>query len=220
MSTVNEQRAIRRHKRRISARQAIGNDWDGRAANDNVSWPLAKALLAEKNHALLKWAVRYRRIEASASQTVLLSSHRPSPDDMLALDQRTWVRPDGEIAYKGARQLTALEFSDSPALWAVKATPSTRARARPVPRQWTGDDTVHDAIDNRRLLVTLRERLGPIVEPFEMAVCEGATMEQVGRSMGVGNAVQASGAAKALVILGLITVRDVLENKGKKRIAA
>jgi len=208
-----ERRTINKARRRITARQSIGKDWDGVAANDNMSWPLAKALLAEKNHDLLKWAIRYRQIEASATSGALLKGNSLSPDEMMAIDQRTWIRPDGSIAYKGVRKLTAAQFSDEPATQAVRTTPSTRARTRPVPRQWTGDNAVNDMIDNRNLIFSLRAGLGPIVEPFEMAVCEGATMEQVGRSMGVGNSVQASGAAKALVILGLITIRDALSGR-------
>jgi hypothetical protein len=36
---------------------AIGVGWDSSAANDNVAWPSAKALLAEENSELLKVAI-------------------------------------------------------------------------------------------------------------------------------------------------------------------
>lgn len=216
-----EAKAVARERKKHVKRQAIGNEWDGKAANDNVAWPLAKALLAERNNDLLRYALAYRKIEAQANSGFELLGRSQSPEDLMQLDQSTWIKPNGEIAYKGARTLTAAQFTgEAPAMQAVKADSTTRMKMQPVPKRWKGDMPLIEMLDAQSLLVRLRERLGPIVEPFEAAVCEGKTMEQVGREIGVGSAKQASGAAKALVILGLIAIRDALGEIRREDLAA
>lgn len=206
---AREVKAIAKMRRRIERRQSIGNDWDGRSANDNIAWPLAKALLSEKNTDLLKIAMRYRQIEASANSGAELRGASALKGE-LELDQRTVVRPDGSVAYKGVRLSTsAKSVGDIPARQRVPTNDNSSTNARPIGKPWSGDAAVNDMIDAKPMLTRLHSALGPLVEPFEALAIEGKTYEEVGRMMGSGNKVQAMGAARAMVHLGLITIASV-----------
>ncbi|CAH1665750.1 MULTISPECIES: hypothetical protein [unclassified Chelatococcus] len=204
-----DDRAAEKLKRSIRARQAIGEGWDGRADNDNIAWPLAKALLAEKNGDLLKYAIRYRQIEASATSGALLGGTSQGMEFM-PLDQRTWLNAKGEVVNKGARKLTAVE---------VTGDIGTQNGAK-VAKKWNGDAKVNAMIDDKALLAQLRSRLGLILEPFEDLVLHGATLERVGRALGSGNINAATGAAKAVAHMGLIAIRDALGEIRREDIAA
>lgn len=207
-----EVKAIAKEKRRINKRQSVGDGWDGRAANNNIAWPLAKALLAEKNTDLLKIAMRYRQVEASANGGAELRG-TSSLKGELEIDQRTVVRPDGSIAYKGVRMsMSAKAIGDTPARHYYATNDNSASSSRPIGKPWTGDAAVNEMIDAKPLMVQLHAALGPLVELFEALVIEGKTYEEVGRALGSGNKVQAMGAARAMVHLGLATVAPILRH--------
>lgn len=210
LSIKQDSKAIVRISRRIAKRQAIGNDWDG-AANDNYEWPMAKALLAEKNHDLLRYALAYRKIEGNANSESQLGGTDPEPE-LMQLDQRTWVDPrTGETKYKGVRKLTSMEYTGKEVPGRSKVDPlQVKKPAKPIPKPWAGDAKVIDMIDDRKKYAKLQVALGPLVGPFESACLYGATLETVGRELGVGNKSQAMGAARALIHMALICVRDTL----------
>lgn len=205
--------------KRIAKRQAIGDGWDG-AANDNIGWPLAKALLAAGQGDLLKYAMKYRQIETSATSEVLLGGTSIGQDPV-QVDQKTWVRSDGAIAYKGERQLTAAKFvGDIPSTQKVRTTETTIKASAPVAKKWNGDAKVIDHIDDTRRLARLRAALGPLVTPFEEAVLHGATLEEVGRKIGTGGRGAAMAAGKAVVCMGLNVCRETLGELRREDLAA
>lgn len=207
------------YRSRIAARQSIGEGWDG-AANDNNGWPLAKALLADDKGQLLRYAMAYRRIEASAHSQAQLGGSALGVEPV-QVDQRTWVRPDGEIVYTGVRKLTAAGYAeDQPATQKSRTDETTMKAAAPVPKKWNGDDRVNAMLDNQRTLQRIRARLGPLVEPFERLAIDGATLEEVGRELGSGNRAGAMGAAKAMAVMALYVVADALGTIRREDIAA
>ncbi|MGU3494227.1 hypothetical protein ACLBXM_09315 [Xanthobacteraceae bacterium A53D] len=215
-----EASTVSRITKRIAKRQSIGDGWDGKAANDNIGWPLAKALLAAGDGELLKYAMRYRQIETSATSEVLLGGTSIGADPV-QVDQKTWVKPDGTVAYKGERQLTAAKFvGDIPSTQKVRTNDSTIKAAAPVAKKWNGDAKVIDHIDDTRRLAALRAALGPLVEPFEEAVLHGATLEEVGRGVGTNARSAAMASGKAVVWMGLNVVRGVLGELRREDIAA
>lgn len=211
--------AVARITKRIARRQSIGDGWDGRT-NDNIGWPLAKALLAAGQQDLLKYAMRYRQIETSATSEVLLGGTSLGQDPV-QIDQKTWVRPDGSVAYLGDRKITSAKFAgEAPATQKVRTSDTTMKAAAPVPKKWNGDAKVIDHIDDTRRLARLRAALGPIVAPVEEAVLHGATLEEVGRGMGAGSQKGASATGKAVVCMGLNVVREVLGEIRREDFAA
>ncbi|UOK71697.1 hypothetical protein [Ancylobacter polymorphus] len=204
-----EAKSCRKAGTRARHRQILGEDWDGEADNDNRSWPLAKALIADGKTSLLRAAMEYRRIEASANSGTLLGGTSLGMEPV-QIDQRTWIRPDGEIIYKGERRLTAAAYADVPPTQAGRQTDGMMRPAAPVPKPWSGDEKVNARIDDQRRLARLRSALGPLVECFEAAAVYGETLEQVGRSAGSGNRAGAMGAGKALVMVGLYAVQNEL----------
>lgn len=216
------ERTVRKITRRIAMRQAIGEGWDG-AANDNQPWPMAKALLAEGNKDLLKYAMAYKKIEASANSEATLGGSGVSLGGGMQLDRHVVIREDGSIATKHVRQSTAANV-DIPGKRKVRPFPDPetgvdRNTVR-VQKPWSGDDKVNDMIDNKAILHFIQDKLGPLVEPFEMACIDGKTYEEVGRFMGVGNRTGATGAASAMVHMALITVRDALSGLRRLGVAA
>lgn len=216
-----EAKAVKRQKARIAARQSIGDGWDGRADNDNVNWPLVKALFAEGNHDLVKYAIRYRQIEASATSGAQLTGQTPTDGDYLVVAHETAFNNNGEIVYgKVRRSRSADAIGSTPPRQANRATETTMKPSGPVPKKWNGDAKVNAMLDDRVLLARLRARLGVIVEPFEELVLHGATLEKVGRSMGAGNVRAAMSSAKTIAHLGLISVRDELGELRREDLAA
>jgi len=201
--------AVAAQKARIAARQAVGAEWDGKADNDNIAWPLAKALLAEGRHDLLKYAMRYRQIEASATGEAGLRGEALQRE-AVGPDRDARVMDNGDIVYRGAKKLTAQRFA---------AQPPTHNHDK-VGAPWNGDDTAIAAIDAKKMLPRLRARLGAIVEPFEELVLHGATLAKAGRAMGVGNDLQAGGAARAIAHVGLFAVADELGAIDREDLAA
>ncbi len=206
-----EKQAMRAHRKRLGKRAAIGADWDGRGGdNDNIAWPLAKALLAEGNTELLKAAMAYRRCYEQAKSEAMLGGKGVALGNGVALDQRTWIKPNGEIAYKGVRQV-ARGSESAPARRKVP-TDSEKVEAgyTNVPRIWRGDLPVNNMIDAQRKLAMLQARIGAILEPFELAVIDGKTLAEVGNATGIANRSGAQGAGRAIVHMGLIAVRNAL----------
>ncbi|MDF2809519.1 MAG: hypothetical protein K0S56_550 [Microvirga sp.] len=216
-----EAKAIKKQKARIAARQSIGKAWDGKADNDNVNWPLVKALFAEGNHDLVKYAIRYRQIEASATSDAQLTGTTPTEGDYLVVAHETSYNGKGELVFgKVRRSLSAEAIGDIPPRQASRTGETIMHPSAPVAKKWSGDAKVNNMIDDKRLLARLRWRLGVIVEPFEELVLHGKTYEAVGRLMGIGNHAGAKGAACAMAHLGLIAVRDELGELRREDLAA
>lgn len=185
------------YRQQFLIRRGAAFEWKA-PANDNQGWPLAKLLRAEGRDDLLRVAARYRQLDAVASN--------PSPlvgsdlEGAVPLDQRTWLRPDGELAYKGARRLTARGFDDE----------EPTRNGLPLPKKWTGDDPLNAMIDAKKAMERLRGRLGPLSEFVDDACIHGETLEAIGRSRGIGNEAGAKGAGRALVFLGLEVLAEAL----------
>ncbi len=213
---AREVKAIAKMRRRIERRQSIGNDWDGRAANDNIAWPLATALIREGNTELLKYAMMYRRIHAAAKSNALLGGTSIALGEGMALDRHIHVRPNGSIAYKHIRQSTAASV-DIPARRATVTDSETQLSSEKsesgytnVPKPWRGDVPVNEMIDAQRKISRLQSALGYLCEPFEMACIDGKTYAEVGTILDIGHKATATGAGRALVHTALITLRDML----------
>lgn len=216
------ERTVRKITRRIAMRQAIGEGWDG-AANDNQPWPMAKALLAEGNKDLLKYAMAYKKIEASANSEATLGGSGVSLGGGMQLEHETFIRPNGDIAHGRVRQSRAASV-DIPPKRKIPPFPDAETgierNSVRVQKPWSGDDKVNDMIDNKAILHFLQDKLGPLVEPFEMACIDGKTYEEVGRAMGVGSKRGAQSAASAMIHMALITVRDALSGLRRLGVAA
>lgn len=206
---------IEKQKRRLAKLEAQRADWDGSMcpANDNIGWPLAKALLTEKNHDLLLVAIRYRQIERAATSGYQLMGLSPTAD--LSITRVSETDENGDISQGGVRRSKSAD--------AIATTPGRKARATdndegdPAPmrtssvqRPWKGDDKLHAMIDGKKILEKLHEVLGAFVEPLEAMVVEGATYEEVGRRFGVGNRAGAMGFARGVAHVGLLAAKGVL----------
>jgi len=214
---------VHAQKVRLAKRAAIGADWDGKAANDNISWPLATALIREGNTELLKAAMAYRRIHDQAYSGATLGGTGVAMRDGFALDRHIHIRPNGTIAYKHIRQRTAAEV-DIPARQYVPPFDDDETQQQhnsvKVPKAWSGDAPVNNKLDAQSRLVALRRNLGVLAEPLEMAVIDGATYRAIGNAAGVANKAGAEGAGRALVHTALLAVRDALGNIRRKDLAA
>lgn len=223
LSIKQDTKAIGKGLRRIAKRQAgRGDNWDGKPDNDNIAWPLAKALLAEGNQDLLKYAMAYRKIEASANSGATLGGGSGNLSGGLSLDRNVHIKDNGDVAFKHVRQSTAAKH-DIPGRRSVPVDPEGDSPDRNsvrVVKVWRGDVPVNEMIDNKRTLAKLHAKMGPLVEMFDLACVHGLTLEQVGRHMGVGSAKQASGAARALIHMALIVVRDALGEIKREDLAA
>ena len=82
-----------------------------------------------------------------------------------------------------------------------------------VPREYRGDLPVNNMIDAQRMLGYLQARIAAILEPFELAVIDGKTLAEVGNAAGIANRSGSMSAGRAIVHLGLVTVRDALGSK-------
>lgn len=199
-------------KSRLALRGAIGKDWDGKADNDNaVNWPLARALVREGNTELLKVAMSYRRIYDQAKSDAQLGGSGVAVGDGISLDQYVKTHETGEVDYKGARKSKAAPV-DIPATRKIPAGGMSSTNVSSVPKPWNGDAPVNDMIDAKSKLARLHAKLGHLCEPLELAVIDGRTLEEVGNSMRVSNRNNAIGAGRAVVHMGLLTVRDALSH--------
>jgi len=219
----DERESVRAQKVRLHARASKGKDWDGKAANDNINWPLATSLIREGNTELLKAAMAYRKIHTEAHSNAVLGGSGVSIGDGFALDRHSQIRPNGTIAYKHVRQRTAAEV-DIPAKRYVPPFDDEEAQEQRnsvrIPKPWNGDRPVNDKMDSQVRLVALREHLGVLAEPLEMAVVDGATYQEIGNASGVADRSGAIAAGRAIVHMALISVRDALGNIRRSDIAA
>lgn len=208
--TAKERAGVHVQKRRLAARSKIGADWDGTAANDNIAWPLATALIREGNMELLKAAMYYRKVHDTAKSEAKLGGTSPEIASGYKLDRTTWVRASGGIATK----VRKLESMDAPATMRVSPFEDedtlVQKNSVKIPKPWNGDAPVNSMIDAQRRLGELRERLGPLVEPFEMSVIDSAMYREIGNAVGVANKAGSEGAGRALVHTGLIAIRDAI----------
>jgi hypothetical protein len=206
--------SMNKQRKRINKRQSIGDDWDGRAANDNIAWPLATALLKEGNADLLKYAMMYRKIHDMAKSDAMLGGSTVALGEGIAIDRHTVIRDNGTIAYRRVRQSTAASV-DIPARRRFDASTADDSDSNEknwsnIPKPWNGDRPVNDKIDAQRKLNRLQSALGHLCEPFELACIDGATLEAVGNAAGIANRAGAMGAGRALVHTALATLRDVI----------
>lgn len=216
-----ERAGVHVQKERLAERAKVGKDWDGKAANDNIAWPLATALVREGNTELLKAAMYYRKIHDTAKSEALLGGRTVSIGDGMALDRYSYVRPDGTVTYARprqkqaasvdipARQYTAPPSYDNmlPSSEEVKVSNWTN-----IPKPWKGDEPVNNMIDAQQRLGDLRAVLGIMVEPLEMAVVDGATYQAVGNASGVADRSGSIAAGRAIVHMALVSLRNVLGN--------
>jgi len=219
----HERAACAAQRKRLGARASFGAEWNGSAANDNIDWPLAKALLAEGNTELLKYAMAYRRVYEQAKSEALLGGKGVSLGDGMAVDRHTYVKPDGRIVYKHARQSTAAGVNIPPTVkvppFVDDATDTNRNSVR-VPKAWDGDKPVNDMIDAKAKLARVQAKLGHLCEPFEMACIDGATLQEVGNAAGINNRAGAMGAGRAIIHMALVTVRDTIGEVTRNDLAA
>jgi hypothetical protein len=206
----HEENGVAKQKRRLARLDAQRPDWIAPPANDNFGWPLAKALLAEKNHELLRYAIKYRQIESSANDQEPLLGSSPLAG-IVNVEHETYVRPDGELTYGKVHRSTSVDsIAKTPARKKSVANDQTTFASQRVAGPWRGDDRLNAMIDNKEMLGRLRAALGAIVDPFEMLVLEGRTYEDAGRSMGVMPTRGAQYAARAMVHMGLLAVKRTL----------
>lgn len=224
----HERDAVHTQKARLAARARYGADWNGEAANDNIAWPLATALIREGNTELLKAAMYYRKIHDTAKSEALLGGRTASIGDGMALDRYSYVRPDGTVTYARprrkqaasvdipARQYTSPPSYDNmpPSSEEVKVSNWTN-----IPKPWKGDEPVNNMLDAQQRLNELRWRLGYLCEPFELACVDGRTLGEVGNSMGTANRSGATAAGRAIIHLALVTIRDAIGNVKRSELA-
>jgi hypothetical protein len=176
--------------------------------NDNeavVLWPLGKALRTDEHRRLLKAAAVYRRLYELANATGVLRGSDIG-DVIYRLDQRTWVRPDGEIVYKGARMITSGDPDP------LAPTHSSGGEKKPVAKKWNGDTALIARMDARPHLAEIETRVGPLLQPVEQAALGGWTLEAIGRrEAGYADKQRASAVGKALVYRGLAVVASYIE---------
>jgi len=223
---AREVKALTKMRRRIEKRQSIGNDWDGRAANENIAWPLATALIKEGNTDLLKYAMMYRRIHMAAKSNAFLGGSSVTLGDGMAIDRHIHVRPNGSIAYKHVRQSTAASIDIPSRKKSITESETQLSSDKSesgytnVPKLWKGDVPVNDMIDAKHKLGRLQSALGYLCEPFELACIDGKTLKDVGEAAGIGNKNAAMGAGRALVHTALITLRDVIGDLQRRDLVA
>jgi len=182
--------------------------------NDNeevVSWPLGKALKTDQQQRLLRAAAVYRRLFELAHATGVLRGSDMG-DGIYRLDQRTWVRSDGEIVYKGARMITSGDPDP------LAPTQSTGGEKKPVAKKWNGDAALIARIDARPLLAAIESRVGPPLQPVEKAVLGGWTLESIGRhEAGYVDKQRSSAVGKALVYRALAVIASYIEEPAIQR---
>lgn len=215
---LHEREAVHAQKVRLHQRAQKGRDWNGAAANDNIAWPLATALIREGNTELLKAAMYYRKVHDTAKSEAMLGGSSVSLGDGVSIDQRQWIKPNGDIAYKGQRRVA----SDNPETTARrKSSTDSESQAMSekaesgytnVPKEWRGDEPVNNMIDAQRRLEQLRHIVGVLVEPLEMSVIDGCTYREIGNAVGIANKAGAEGAGRALIHTALIALRDEVKN--------
>ncbi|MBN9138863.1 hypothetical protein [Phyllobacterium sp.] len=199
-----------RERARIVMRQSIGR-LRYREANDNIDLPIVKLLKTEGEADFLKLVLSYRKLVRDCAYE-LRGQDIPAGTSQLVhkgkLDETT-----GKIDYKGVKLITGKRALVATS--ATTATPTTaetsnpaKKKAKPVAKPWNGDDAMNAAIDGRKTLERLHAALGPLVEPFEEAVLDSATLRDIGERYGCGNDKAAKGGGRAMLWLALVTLQE------------
>lgn len=209
-----ERDGVRMQKVRLAARAKIGKDWDGKAANDNLAWPLATSLLREGNIELLKAAMYYRKVHDTAKSNALLGGTTVRLGDGMAIDRHKTLRADGNIVYRHVKQSQGVDADIPPRRRFDASTlddnDASEKNWSSIPKPWNGDNPVNSMLDAQDRLLQLRYKLGILVEPLELAVVDGATYEAIGKTLGHLHKVPATAAGRTTVHLALITMRDFI----------
>lgn len=218
----NERDAVHAQKVRLHARASIGKNWDGKADNDNINWPLATSLIREGNTELLKAAMAYRKIYDSAHSGALLGGKIYTEKEGRVIDYVSKMdESTGVIQYHKPRKSNSVDaVASTPPRRKNVTNETTISASSPVPKPWAGDRYVNDMIDNKGKLASLRARLGVLVEPLEMAVIDGATYQRVGNNSGVADRSGAIAAGRAIVHMALLAVRDAIGSIKRSDLAA
>lgn len=215
----SEKAGVHIQKARLAERAKKGKDWDGSAANDNIAWPLATALIREGNTELLKAAMAYRKLHDEAHSGALLGGRTASIGDGMALDRYSYIRPNGTVTYARPRQKKSADVDIPAKQYTVPPSydnmvPNSEevkvSNWTNIPKPYKGDEPVNRKLDAQERLVRLRQMLGVLTEPLEMSVVDGATYREVGNAAGIANKAGAEGAGRALVHSALIALRDAL----------
>lgn len=210
-------------KKRLAKLDAQRPAWATCPANDNQAWPLAQWLRKDGNEVLLKVAERYRAMYDASIVEVPLIGTMPEEAMSAPLDQRVHNREDGTVGYKGVRKVKGavgrLEGDDGTSkvipmdedvrAEMQKGTSTFPMRPRaPAMKKWNGDRLIIAAIDSRKGIHRLQQKLGPLVEPFEDAVLHGETLSTIGEERGGPR--NAGVAGRVLVMMGLEVVQREL----------
>ncbi|MBX4964481.1 hypothetical protein [Rhizobium binae] len=196
------------------AARLTSNTLRGQHANDNEDWPLAKLLRTERNSLCLTLAERYRALHDSAIMPTQLIGRE-------ATDLYLVHREDDNGKSKGIKVVSGRKANlDTPAKRIIMAGTDGKPSAVPVPKKWNGDDPIIAAIDAGLELAIMRARLAyvpKILDAFEWAVCDGLTLEAIGKRLGAGSK-GAKGEARARIFDGFEIVDRFW--RGQRRRAA
>ncbi|MBB4290604.1 hypothetical protein GGE16_002644 [Rhizobium leguminosarum] len=186
----------------------------GQHANDNEDWPLAKLLRTERNDLCLRLAERYRALHDAATMPTQLIGRE-------ATNLFLVHREDGNGKSKGVKVVAGRKANlDTPAKRIAMAGVDGKAMGAPVAKKWNGDQVILAAIDAKRELAILRARLAyvpKILDAFEWAVCDGLTLDAIGKRLGAGSK-GAKGEARARIFDGFEIVDRFW--RGRRRAAA
>ena len=202
---------------KIARRQAIGDGWDGRAANDNHEpLPLITALSRDGRNDEIGLILRYRLLADLVGGSVYGDTVLAGTGDGVEVETRTgfldqerllreaqdreWKSIDeGDIVLHETRQTTRQRLSTG--LRAKPANDNTAGAAAPL-LLGRGEDAIIARLDATPILRELRAALGPLQAVFEDAALEGATFTAIGEARGYCGK-QASAAGRALVYAGV-----------------
>ncbi|MBB2720571.1 hypothetical protein EFR00_17550 [Rhizobium sophoriradicis] len=180
------------------AARLTSNTLRGQHANDNEDWPLAKLLRTERNETCMALAERYRALHDAATM----------PTELIGREATNLFlvhREDGNGKSKGVKVVAGRKANlDTPAKRIAMAGVDGKAMGAPVAKKWNGDQAILAAIDAKRELAILRARLAyvpKILDAFEWAVCDGMTLEAIGKRLGAGSK-GAKGEARARIFDG------------------
>lgn len=228
-----DREGVMAQKKRLAKLDAQRPAWATCPANDNQAWPLAQWLRKDGNEVLLKVAERYRAMYDASIVEVPLIGAMPDENSSAPLDRRVHNREDGTVGYKGVRTVKGaigrLDGDDGSskvipmnetirsAMQSGVSTFPMRPKS-PAMKKWNGDRLINAAIDSRKGIYRLQQKLGPLVEPFEDAVLHGETLRAIGEDRGIGQ--HAPGAGRVLVMMGLEVVQAELAVMDREERAA
>lgn len=224
-ATKLAEKAMRPHRKRIEARQAIGDP--ACAANDNEDFPLMSVLRRDERSDYIALVLGYRQLVALAEAEPLkgldygagndlplvtrskLQDGAKEVDEAAATNWKDGVVSGGEIAYRTEvkRSKAALPLSPKRSVPSNSET-GQGVRTAGFHMKFT-DAILIEHIDAKPVLAALRAALGPLLDPFEDAVLGGRTFSQIGR--GDKFEVKPDVAGKALVFRGLAAVDGAWE---------